>query len=209
MLRARRETAAFWETNKEAKLRAGAARYQRTLPLTWLQQGTPLLLTQPCLACSLSLSILSTPPPPSGLSSFSVIDSNGRRIERKKFRREFRRRAHQPPPLNVKPPVVFQAPILILSPRINRTDGAFPDIYGPAQKYHWFTNLPLYQWPHILTCWDCGDVNSIPRLSRSILARTSFLPLRAAGLPVCAWTPRLDQDVTKSQGQTLHFKLEL
>ena len=98
--------------------------------------GDPLLLTQPCLACSLSLSILSTPPPPSGLSSFSVIDSNGRRIERKKFRREFRRRAHQPPPLNVKPPVVFQAPILILSPRINRTDGAFPDIYGPAQKYH-------------------------------------------------------------------------
>ena len=34
-------------------------------------------------------------------------------------------RTQQPPPLNVRPPVVFLAPILILSPCINRTDGAF------------------------------------------------------------------------------------
>ena len=34
-------------------------------------------------------------------------------------------RTHQPPPLNDRPPVVFPAPILILSPCINRTDGAF------------------------------------------------------------------------------------
>ena len=141
-----------------------------------------------------------------GLSSSSVIDSNGRREERKKFRREFRFRAARS---NLR----YSMSNLQSSSKLHSN---FITVYqqngwSPSKQMWACAKLPLTHesptFTNDLTFRHFGDsvaVDSIPRLFRSILAEPVLWSSTCACMQctkiLC--TPSLDQDVTKSQAQT-------
>ena len=138
------------EPNKEGKKVAGAAMIGGDPPAP-SNQLTSSLSSSPLapsftLFHPLSLFTYQSPPHPNAWPFLLLCDwlewTEGG-AEKVPERIQVPRSPFQPPLLNVKPPVVFQAPILILSPCINRTDGALPNRCGPAQNCHWLMNPPL------------------------------------------------------------------